>query len=60
MDSEEEYMSAMSTDDEMLQDDSGDQLSGPEGMFLSLSRVVSVVSSFRGLVLTAFDFRFRR
>jgi ariadne-1 len=30
MDSEEEYMSAMSTDDEMLQDDSGDQLSGPE------------------------------
>lgn len=31
MDSEEEYMSAISTDDEMMQDDSGDELSGPEG-----------------------------
>ncbi|KAI9147765.1 E3 ubiquitin-protein ligase dbl4 [Paramyrothecium foliicola] len=30
MDSEEEYMSTMSTDDELMQDDSGDQLSGPD------------------------------
>jgi ariadne-1 len=32
MDSEEEYMSPISTDDdEIMQDDSGDELSGPDG-----------------------------
>ncbi|RFU78282.1 ring finger [Trichoderma arundinaceum] len=30
MDSEEEYMSPISSDDEIMQDDSGDEISGPE------------------------------
>lgn len=36
MDSEEEYMSPISTDDdEIMQDDSGDELSGPDGKLKS-------------------------
>jgi hypothetical protein len=32
MDSEEDYLSTISTDDdEIMQDDSGDELSGPDG-----------------------------
>lgn len=36
MDSEEEYMSALSSDDEMMQDDSGDEMSAGEGTIIIL------------------------
>lgn len=34
MDSEEEYMSAMSTDDELMQHDSGDEITDGDGNYL--------------------------
>ncbi|KAK1720433.1 IBR domain-containing protein [Colletotrichum acutatum] len=37
MDSEEDFMSAPSSDDEIMQDDSGEDMSGPDGMYTPLN-----------------------
>ncbi|KAK1457286.1 IBR domain-containing protein, partial [Colletotrichum cuscutae] len=42
MDSEEDFMSAPSSDDEIMQDDSGEDMSGADGMYTPLNRVSPV------------------